>query len=158
MSSCVLQPILISVDLSPPKMALVPYSIVDGRILLHGEPLAIVTFEAEPDILWFKANPIHNFTGARTVSHTLTRVYAEDKSSLTDLVASKGLPRVGARDAPTPNHLDYHEGKAIYVNELGLYAIILGSVKPEMKAPLGEWTSSTCDLEYPLGLNGDDLD
>jgi len=25
-------------------------------------------------------------------------------------------------------------------------------------APLGEWTSSTCDLEYPLGLNDDDLD
>jgi hypothetical protein len=64
----------------------------------------------------------------------------EDKASLRDLVERYGQPkRVVASDATTPDHNDYHEGKAIYVNESGLYAMILGSKKPEAKSCTGRY-------------------
>jgi hypothetical protein len=75
-------------------MAIVPapYSFVDGIILLGGEPLAVVTFPGEPDVFWFKAKPIHSFTGAANIVRTLERVDNEDKGSLSSLVEAKGLP------------------------------------------------------------------
>ena len=49
----------------------------------------------------------------------------------------KGSPsRVGASDATTLrlDNLSYHDGKAVYVNESGLYKILLGSMKPEAES------------------------
>jgi prophage antirepressor-like protein len=114
--------------------ATVPYSVADGIFRLGGEVLVVINFEDDPEVVWINANPVHIATGAKNITQTMYRVDDEDKSSLKDLVASKGLPKLfGLSDTP-PNHADYNEGKAIYVNECGLYAIILGSKKPEMKA------------------------
>jgi prophage antirepressor-like protein len=118
-----------------------PYSFVDGIIRIHGEPLAIVTFPAEPNVFWFKAKPIHNFTGVKNIAQTTARVDAEDRSSLSNLVKTKGLPGGVMSGITPPNHTDYNEGKAIYVNESGLYAIMLGSAKPEMKV-FKRWVTS----------------
>ena len=49
--------------------------------------------------------------------------------------SAQGVPlRVGVLNTPTPNPEDYHEGKAIYINEPGFYTIVLGSKKPECRA------------------------
>ena len=46
-----------------------------------------------------------------------------------EFVRRKGLPpRVGVLNTPTPNPDDYHEGKAIYVNEPGFYSIVVTRV------------------------------
>ncbi len=52
-----------------------------------------------------------------------------------ELIRRKGVPpKVGSLNDPTPNPEEYHEGKAIYVNEPGFYTIVLGSKKAECKA------------------------
>lgn len=115
------------------------YKWEDGHLFLRGEPVTIVFFEGREDEPWFKAKPVHNFLGCTTIVQTLARVDTEDKASLKDLVQRLGRPtRVGA---PPPDHEDYHEGKAIYVNESGLYALIMGSKKPESK-PFQRWVTS----------------
>ena len=118
-----------------------PYAWTDGRLVLDGAPVHIVFFEGYEDKPWFKAKPVHNFLGCTTVAQTLARVHEDDKASLKDLAHCYGPPRVGVSDTPTPNPEDYHEGKAIYVNESGLYAMIMGSTKPGAKA-FQRWVTS----------------
>lgn len=126
------------------------YSFDGGLLLLRGEAVPIVIFAEAPDDPWFKAKPVHNFLGSGNISKTLERVDARDKAPLKDLVAQKGPPQsvrtsnsyvqgdsvdtqqqggVNLKLTP-PNHEDYNEGKATYINESGLYSIILGSRKP----------------------------
>ena len=109
------------------------YTFNDGILALKCDPVPMVRF-ADPEDFWFKANPIHTFLGAKNITQTLTRVHQDDKASLKDLVEAKGLPLGGLTFDVTPLHEDHNEGKAIYVNESGLYVIILGSKKPEAQA------------------------
>lgn len=78
---------------------------------------------------------------AGNILQTLERVEPDDRACLKDLVARLGPPiGVVMDNITTPNHEDYHEGKAIYVNESGLYSIILGSRKPLAK-PFKRWVT-----------------
>ena len=109
--------------------------------MLRGEPVKIVVFEGRDDEPWFKAKPVHNFLGCHSITHTLARVDDEDKASLKDLAQRYGPPRRGGVSGePPPNPEDYNEGKAIYVNESGLYAMALKSKKPEAK-PFQHWVT-----------------
>ena len=113
-------------------MALQPYRYEDGVLTLGDEVMTILFFADALDMPWVKCRPFHNFLGATNISQTLARVHNEDKMSLKDLVEMKGEP---ARTLPTnaeiPNHDDHNEGKTIYINESGLYAVALKSTKPE---------------------------
>ncbi len=110
------------------------YSFSNGRLVLSGE-IVPVLYYADTDEVWMRAKQIHTFTGATTMAQTLQRVDSEDKSSLKELIRRKGMPpMVGVLNTPTPNPEEYHEGKAIYVNEPGFYTIVLGSKKAECKA------------------------
>lgn len=94
--------------------------------------MTILFFADAPDMPWVKCKPFHNFLGASNISQTLARVHNEDKMSLMALVERKGEPtRTLPTNAETPNHDDRNEGKAIYINESGLYAVALKSTKPE---------------------------
>ena len=95
-----------------------------GRLFLNGELVPVFCF-GENFVPWFKAKPVHNYPGAANITQTLARVDPRDKSSLKDLVELHGEPeRVVMSDITTPDHTDYHEGKAIYMNESGLYTSI----------------------------------
>lgn len=111
----------------------VPYSFDGGILRLLGEEVPILLFTGKPDDPWFRAKHVHAFLGSANISHTLARVHVEDKASLKDLVAQKGAP-IGTLARARPNHDDYHEGKTIYINESGLYTIIVGSRKPAAQA------------------------
>jgi hypothetical protein len=115
----------------------VPYSYVDGIIELDGEQVPVVYFRQEPNKPWIKVKPFQNLSGALNISHITARVAAEDKGSLKDLVASQGLPL----NESAPDYTNYNEGKAIYVNESGLFAILLFIQKPELKL-FANWVTS----------------
>ena len=119
-------------------MAIVPAYSFEGSVLsLSGEPVQVYFFEDDPKEPWFQAKPIHSLLGATKIGHTLARVHKDDKASLKELFETRGVPsRGGSPDDPPPtlDTLGYHGGKAIYVNESGLYAVILGSKKDEAQA------------------------
>ena len=122
-------------------IATIPYAWTGGRLVLDGAPVNIVFFEGYEDKPWFKAKPVCTFLGNQNITHTLARVHEDDKASLKDLAHCYGPPRVGVSDTPPPNPEDYNEGKATYVNESGLYAMIMGSTKPGAKA-FQRWVTS----------------
>ncbi len=116
-------------------MAIQPYRYEGGLLTLGDEVVMLLFFPDKPDMPWLKCKPLHNFLGAKNISQTLARVHGEDKMSLRALVQSKGAPaRLVPMNATLPNHEDYHEGKTIYINESGLYAVALKSSKPEAAA------------------------
>ena len=124
-------------------MEIVPnnrYALQNGQLVLDGCVAPIVFFQGYPDDPWFKAKPIHEFLGGTNVTQTLARVEPDDKASLKDLVERLGPPLGVVQNTTPPNHEDYNEGKAIYVNESGLYSIILGSRKPLAK-PFKCWVT-----------------
>ena len=110
-------------------MAIVPAYSLEGSVLtLGGERVQVYFFEDDQKEPWFQAKPIHSFLGAKRIGQTLARVHEDDKASLKELIETKGVPSTGGPpdDPPTLDTLGYHDGKAIYVNESGLYAVILG--------------------------------
>jgi prophage antirepressor-like protein len=113
------------------------YSWTGGQLLLGGVHVPVICFEGVDDV-FFKAKPIHNYFGCQNITHTLARVDDCEKGSLKELYRRYGELAEGIAGHPTPNHEDYHEGKAIYVNESGLYKILLGSRKPDVK-PFRDW-------------------
>ena len=114
-------------------MVLVPAGVsfdADTRALsINGMPVKIYYFQDNPTMPWFCAKPIHTRLGATKIGHTLARVSASRKSSLKDLIDTKGQPLNGGGSFCNQNDL-----KAMYVNEPGLYDIILGSHKEEAMA------------------------
>jgi len=85
--------------------------------------------------IWMPAKPVMKTTGEANISHIMDRVFADDKMSFEDLVKSKGFPTDGCYGfVKTPNPKDYHENKAIWVNESGFYTMVLGSRKPHCVA------------------------
>jgi prophage antirepressor-like protein len=122
------------VAVAPPRS----YSWTDGQLLLGGVNVPVLRFEGVDDI-FFKAKPIHNYFGCQNIGQTLARVDDCEKGSLKAFVERYGEPLGGVMVGITPpNHQEYNEGKAIYVNESGLYKILLGSKKPDVK-PFRDW-------------------
>ena len=84
----------------------------------------------------------------------MARVHEEDQASLRTLIQRKGSPSRGdASDAP-PLRLDnlgYNDGKAVYVNESGLYKILLGSMKSEAESFQRWLTKEVLPHEAPGG-------
>jgi prophage antirepressor-like protein len=113
----------------------------NGQLFLNGEVVPILFF-GEDFAPWFKAKPVHNYLGAANITQTLVRVDPRDKASLKDLVELHGVPKRGVMsDITPPDHTDYNEGKAMYLNESGLYTSIMGSLKPVAK-PFQRWVTS----------------
>jgi len=114
---------------------LVPHgcSFTGRRLLLNGKEVPFIHYDHPiRDEIWFPANPTMKVTGEKNITHILARVPNDCKMSLKDLVAAKGLPLEGCYGfVTTPDPEDYHEGKAIWVNESGFYSMLLGSRKPE---------------------------
>jgi prophage antirepressor-like protein len=99
------------------------------ELALNEKPAKIYCFDDKPDAPWFQAKPILTFLEYSNITTTLDKVPEKNKSSLQELVKSKGAPIEVVRDSLTT--LGYHEGKAICINESGLYQLIFGSKKPE---------------------------
>jgi prophage antirepressor-like protein len=89
-----------------------------------------------------KAKQINRFLGAQTITHTMARVDPRDKASLAELLKQKGMPvKTGVARDVTPSFLeDKNELSAYWVNESGVYSIILGSTKPAA-APFQRWVT-----------------
>jgi len=101
------------------------------ELSLDGQVVKVYRFADEPDAPWFPAKALSMYLEYLQVTRALDHVDAEDRRSLKTLLETKGVPLgVGADFAPT---LGYHEGKAVYINESGLYSLIFGSKKPEAK-------------------------
>lgn len=95
----------------------------------------IIPFVHFKDGIWMPAKPVMKTTGETTITQILDRVFPDDKMSFGDLVKLKGLPAEGCCGFTTPpNPDDYNEKKAIWVNESGFYAMVLGSRKPHCVA------------------------
>jgi len=112
------------------------YSFEDGVLKLHGEAVKVYYFNDDPAMPWFHAKTIHRFVGATNIAQTMARVHSENKSSLKELVEKRGSPRAAGsscESALTLETLGYNDGKAYYVNEFGLYQIMLGGIKPTAK-------------------------
>jgi prophage antirepressor-like protein len=127
-----------AVPLSAPALALVSpvppnCSFTDKKLVLDGKELPFIHYNlGAKDEIWFPAKPVMRITGETTITQCLDRVAAECKMSLKDLVAAKGLPEEGCCGFTTPpNPDDYNQGKAMWVDESGFYAILLGSRKPQ---------------------------
>jgi prophage antirepressor-like protein len=108
-------------------------SFSDSKLVLDGKELPFIRYDlGAKDEIWFPAKPVMLVTGETTITHCLDRVASECKMSFKELVESKGLPEEGCCGfATTPDVADYHQGKAMWVDESGLYAILLGSRKPQ---------------------------
>jgi prophage antirepressor-like protein len=114
------------------------------RLVLNNEEVTVLFFAAAPDEPWFKAKPVHLAFGAKNISQTLARVHADDKASLKDLVQQKGKPVKTVTSHMKPlldEDNNYNEGRAYYVNESGLYKILLGSGKPQAQR-FQRWVTS----------------
>jgi len=122
-------------------MALVPagvaFDVSSKALSIDGVSVKIYYFADDPTMPWFFAKPIHTRLGATKIGHTLKRVSASRKSSLGDLIKAKGQPQGGSSDDPP---LNQNDKKAIYVNEYGLYDVMLGSQKEEA-VPFREWVT-----------------
>jgi prophage antirepressor-like protein len=114
--------------LAPPSC-----SFTDKKLVLDGKKLPFIRYDlGAKDEIWFPAKPVMLVTGEKNISHILNRVPNECKMSLEALVAAKGLPQDGCYgflNPPDPD--DYHQGKALWVDESGFYAMLLGSRNPQ---------------------------
>jgi len=90
-----------------------------AKVMYFGE--ADIWFEAKPLVLYLEYNPSH-------VSQTLNLVKENNKKSLKELLDTRGSPKMGALSEKTPG---YHDLKALYINEPGLYSLIFRSTKKQ---------------------------
>ena len=112
------------------------------ELTLGGKVVKVYRFADDPEMPWFQAKPIVIFLGYKNIAQTLEDyVYPEDRMSLKGLLEAKGQPlgRPSSvlENAKPPNK---NESKAIYVNESGLYSIVLGSRMP-MAKPFKCWVT-----------------
>ena len=111
-------------------------SFLDKTLTLNNERIPFIHLKNDAfDEIWMPAKPVMRTTGETNITQIMDRVFCDDKMSFEDLVASKGLPLEGCYGfITTPNPEDYHEKKAIWVNESGFYTMVLGSRKPHCVA------------------------
>ena len=100
------------------------------ELVLGGYVVKVYHFADEPDMPWFQAKPIAVHLEYAHVNHAFSHVDSDDKLSLKELIEKKGCPIGGRSDSDL---LGYNDGKAIYINESGLYSLILGSKKKEAR-------------------------
>jgi prophage antirepressor-like protein len=129
---------MVSLESSVQDDAMVSFSFDAGRqtLNLRGQEITAIMFNDQPDLPWFPAKPIILFLGYDRTSQTLERVASEDKVSLDELIRCKGDPIGGGLENSPP--LGYNDGKAIWINEYGLYKLVIGSHKPEAE-PFQRW-------------------
>ena len=100
------------------------------QLQLGGGCTSKVLYFTDDDI-WFEAKPLVLYLDYRptNVTQTLGLVKDKNKKSLRELLDAKGSPKwVDMSDKSTPG---YHDLKASYVNEPGLYSLIFKSTKPQ---------------------------
>jgi len=125
-------------------MAIVPSGVrfnpETKALIVNDEAVDIYYFDDNPTMPWFKAKPVHNRLGAKNIGHTLKRVSNGRKSTLRELIATKGRPiHDVAFDVTLLNQNDLN---SIFVNEPGLYDILLGSQKEEAVI-FRDWVTGT---------------
>jgi len=108
-------------------------SFADNKLVLDGKELPFIRYDlGAKDEIWFPAKPVMLVTGETNITQCLDRVASECKMSFKELVATKGMPEEGCYGFITPpDAADYNQGKAMWVDESGFYAILLGSRKPQ---------------------------
>ena len=112
------------------------------ELALDDKVVKVYRFADDPEMPWFQAKPISNYLEFAHFSSILDRVDADDKMQLQDLIDTKGAPVGGGGLKPPPpgngcldelNTLSYNDRKTIFINEPGLYSLILGSKKKEAR-------------------------
>ena len=95
---------------------------LDGRV-------SKVMYFSDDDI-WFEAKPLVLYLeySSTNVTQTLGIVKEKNKKSLKELLNSRGQPKWVVSDKSTPG---YHDLKAMYINEPGLYSLIFRSTKKQ---------------------------
>ena len=101
------------------------------ELALDDKVVKVYRFTDEPEMPWFQAKPIVTYLDYTHITWALDRVDGDDKMTLKDLTEAKGLPLGGCVDEL--HNLGYHDGKSIFINEPGLYSLILGSKKKEAR-------------------------
>ena len=102
-------------------------------LVLNNTQVPFIHYTQGPkDEIWTPAKPVMRVTGEHNITQILDRVPDDCKMSFKELVDAKGVPVNGCYGfITTPNPSDYHDGKAIWVNESGFYSMLLGSRKKE---------------------------
>jgi prophage antirepressor-like protein len=134
-----------------------PYRYENGSLYLNGTAVPMFFFGDNPEEPWFKAKPIHDFLGTTTITTAMARVHVDDKDKLQNLIVNRGNPTVIIGLAFDKSHFatrnsqesresvaaptEHSELSAWYVNESGLYCIIMGSEKAIAK-PFQRWVTS----------------
>ena len=107
----------------------------ESCLLLCKQRITIVYFQSDPETPWFRAKPVHHALGATKIGQTLARVHVEDKGTYEDLIKRKGRPflkgGLSAACSCLPDENNHNEMSAYYVNESGLYKVLIGSNKPQ---------------------------
>ena len=110
-------------------------SFQNKTLVLNGVQIPFIHFIKGRDEIWMPAKPVMKTTGEANITHIMDRVFTDDKMVFEKLIELKGLPLEGCYGFVTPpNPEDYNEKKAIWVNESGFYAMVLGSRKPHCVA------------------------
>jgi prophage antirepressor-like protein len=111
-------------------------------VLGGGEPLRV--FKDSKGNPWFQVKPLVVFLeyGESHVTHTLNRLDADDVQSLAQLHQETAVNMVKGDTINPLYQLNqgYHDLKALYVNEPGIYDLILGSQKEEVRV-FKRWVS-----------------
>jgi BRO family, N-terminal domain len=111
-------------------------SFQDKTLVLNGVQVPFIHFtKGGLDEIWLPAKPVMKTTGEANITQIMDRVFSDDKMTFEKLVNLKGLPLEGFFGfVKTPNPDDHNEKNAIWVNESGFYAMVLGSRKPHCVA------------------------
>ncbi|KAK9864846.1 hypothetical protein WJX84_001417 [Apatococcus fuscideae] len=125
------------------------YDPESSTVKMGQQQIPVVAFAGDPHAPWFKAKPLVLYLEYKNITTTLDKVDDGDKCSLRELLDAQGVPLGVVRpDLTTPS---YHDAKALWVNEFGLYDLIMGSDKAGAKA-LKRWV--THDLLPTLRKTG----
>jgi len=113
------------------------------QLKLRDAPVRMVTFARNPLNFWFHAKPIVDFLEYTHLTHALAKVRSGDKRLLAELLAEYG-PLSFPSDHVDPGHgppadsadreISHYESIAMYINESGLYTLIIGSRRAEAEA------------------------
>jgi prophage antirepressor-like protein len=99
------------------------------QLALNGKAVRVFSVGDET---WFQVKPLIVYLEYTNITVTLQRLDADDVKSLDEL---SNFPDFVRPDLTTSGKKsDYHENKALYVNEPGLYGLVLGSQKPQALA------------------------
>jgi prophage antirepressor-like protein len=114
-------------------MAALSFNLEKMQLALNNNFVKIYRFKDDPDVPWFQSKPIIVYLDykASHVTQTLQLLDDDEKSSLEDLIKTKGQPLEGDLSDRSP--LGYNDLKAFYVSEPGLYSLIGKSTKTEAK-------------------------